>query len=370
MNGMEKQTDVLAVSVVETGNHVGHVRHEMMDKRHHISTASRKYLEAAKAANTRKAYQTDWQAFAEWCESHGLEPLPATPEMVGNYITHLAETGYWVEKRNERGEKERIHMEYKAATIQRKLASISQAHEWHIAQLSEEKRKNAINPVKTPHVRAIWQGIKREIGTAPKQKQAASLEIIKALLAVTPDDTLLGIRDRALLTIGFAGAFRRSELVEFKLSHVTFTHKGVELFVKKSKTDQEGKGEVVAIPFQINPENCPVRCLQRWIQEMKAKGITDGALFRQVDRHGNIGGSLTGAGVAYIIKRAAERAGFNPDEFAGHSLRRGFITTADELGKSEESIMRQTRHKSVQTMRRYLERRDPFKDNAAEGLGL
>jgi site-specific recombinase XerD len=299
---------------------------------------AKKYIESSKAANTKKAYRTDWQHFLDWCQKNKINPIPADPEKVSEYIADLADQGY------------------KPSTIQRRIASISQAHQMAGFE----------SPTHTAKVRTTWQGIRRELGTAPKQKKAASIEIIRAMCQTIPE-TLIGHRDRALLLIGFASGSRRSELISLNVEDVEFSHEGVTLHIQRSKTDQEGRGRKVGIKFGSHPQTCPVRALQKWISE---SGITTGALFRKVDRHGNVKGRLTGDGVAYIIKQISKRAGFDPKEFAGHSLRRGFITTAHRNKKSEHVIMKQTGHKSIQTMRRYIEDADVFTDNATDGIGL
>lgn len=318
-------------------NEVEIVRNENSVPAHYESKA-KKYIESSKAANTKKAYQTDWRHFLDWCNQHNVISMPADPQTISDYIADLADQGY------------------KPSTIQRRIASISQAHQM----------AGYDSPTQTATVRTTWQGIRRELGMAPKQKKAASIEIIKAMCQTIPD-TLIGHRDRALLLIGFASGSRRSELVSLNVEDVEFSHEGVTLHIRRSKTDQEGRGRKVGIKFGSHPQTCPVRALQKWITE---SGITAGALFRKVDRHGNVKERLTGDGVAYIIKRICKQAGFNPKDFAGHSLRRGFITTAHRNKKSEYVIMKQTGHKSIQTMRRYIEDADVFTDNATDGLGL
>jgi site-specific recombinase XerD len=341
------------------------------DKNKVISHSSMRFLEASKAFNTRKAYRIDWQHFAEWCSVRDLAPLPATAEIVGNYLSHLVETGYQVERKNKHtGHVEIVHRDYTAATIGRKIAAISQAHEFYFDhQADEDEKKNFVNPTKTAHVHAVFSGIKRTIGTAQTKKQAATVEVVRALVEVLDDD-VKGIRNRAMILIGFAGGFRRSELVAFNLDEVSFTPEGVLLKIRRSKTDQEARGEEVGIHYGIHRKTCPVRSLQKWIDLLEREGITGGALFRNVNRHEQIKQRITADGFIRALKSIAEQAGFDPKDFSGHSLRRGFITTADQHGKSEESIMRQTRHQSIATMRGYLERRNPFQDNASKDIGL
>lgn len=363
-----KKIDSIKDISIDSNRDINRASPNRLQHRTAISDASFRFLEASKAANTRLAYRKDWGHFVEWCNRNKLPPLPSTAEMIGNYLSHLVETGYQVKRKNkESGKAEWIHKDFTAATIGRRIAAISQAHEYYLdKEANEEEKKILVNPTKTSHVKDIFSGIKRTIGTAQTKKKAATVEIIRALVDILPDD-LKGNRDRALLTFGFGGGFRRSELAALDVSHISFTEKGVLVLVKRSKTDQEAKGEEIGIYYGKHLSTCPVRSLERWIRR---SGITTGHLFRTINRHGQLGERLTGHGIAHILKEIAEQAGFNKDLFSSHSLRHGFITSADERGKSEESIMRQTRHKSIQTMRGYLERPDPFKDNASEDIGL
>lgn len=177
-----------------------------------------------------------------------------------------------------------------------------------------------------------------------------------------------GIRDRALLLIGFAAALRRSELVALDVDDVTEREDGLVVTLRRSKTDQEGAGAELGVPFGSDPTTCPVRALRRWYE---ASGIEAGPIFRPVTRHGVIGEArLTDRSVALVVKRTAERAGLDPVQFAGHSLRAGLITSAAEAGVQERHIMAQSRHKSVPVMRRYIRGATLFQDNAAAAVGL
>jgi integrase len=183
----------------------------------------------------------------------------------------------------------------------------------------------------------------------------------------TLPDSLLGIRDRALLLVGFAGAFRRSELVGLDVADVEFKREGLVVTLERSKTDQEGAGRKIGIPYGSNPATCPVRALQAWLE---ASATTEGALFRTMNRHGHVKDRLSGQGVAIVVKRCAEAAGLNPDDYAGHSLRSGLATSAAAAGVSERAIMNQTGHKSVNMVRRYIREGSLFRENAAAGVGL
>ena len=305
-----------------------------------LATKAKDYVTNSKAANTRKAYRSDWACFTSFCESAGLHPLPALPETIALYITYLAD---------QKG--------YKVSTISRRIASISQAHQvagWE-------------SPTKEAIVRNTMAGIKREKGVSTKEAAPILTEDLRRMVATLPE-SLLGIRDRALLLLGFAGAFRRSELVSLNVSDVEETPEGLLVHLRKSKTDQEGKGQLKAICYGSNPVTCPVRALKAWLE---ASSITEGPLFRAIDRHGNIQqGKLSGEAVSLIIKRAAEAAGMDPANYSGHSLRAGFCTTAAKNGQSSRAIMKQTGHKSEAMVSRYIRHGSAFIDNAVTSLGL
>ena len=303
-----------------------------------IAGKSADYMSQAKSKNTLTAYRKDWANFCQFCESAGLQALPASPETVITYLTVQADN-------------------HKVSTLERRIASISQAHQAAGYQ----------TPTIDMQVRALMQGVRRTIGTAQKAKSPVLTRDIKDMIDTLPDN-LLGIRDRALLLIGFAGAFRRSELVNINVEDLEFRREGLVITIKKSKTDQEGQGRKVAIPYGSNCNTCPVRSLQAWLEE---SGISTGPVFRSVNRHGNIqNGRLSDKAVSLVIKKYIEAAGLNPDNYGGHSLRAGLATSAAMNGVSERSIMAQTGHKSVNMVRRYIREGSLFNDNAAAGVGL
>jgi len=302
-----------------------------------LAEAAKLFASDAKAPSTRRAYRKDWAQFAAWCLGMGLIDLPAAPEAVASYITSMAGQGR------------------RPATIQRALVSISQAH----------KMANHISPTTGAVVRETLKGIRRTLGVAQKQKAAALPENIKAMLGASSDD-ILGIRDRALLLLGFTGGFRRSELVALDVNDIEFTADGIVVTLRRSKTDQEGEGRKIGIPYGSSPVTCPVRSLRRWIE---AAGIEDGAIFRRVGRWGHAGDErLDGRAVAAVVQRYAKLIGMDPKKFAGHSLRAGLATAAARAGKSERSIMNQTGHRSVTMVRKYIREGSLFIDNAAAGL--
>jgi site-specific recombinase XerD len=295
------------------------------------------YASASRAESTRRAYRADWKRFEAWCSSNRLASLPATPEVVALYLTHLADAGR------------------KVSTIGRALASISQAHRF----------ANHASPRSTARVGETMRGIRRRLGSAQTGKAPVLVEQLRRMLEGIPA-TLLGTRDRALLALGFAGAFRRSELVALDVSDLAFTGEGLEVTIRRSKTDQEGKGRKLGIPYGASPATCPVRALRTWLD---AADIRKGAVLRSVNRHGTVAKTrLTDRAVAMVVKRHAEAAGLDPVRFSGHSLRAGLATSAAKAGKSERAIMAQTGHRSSAMVRRYIRDAELFSDNAAKGL--
>lgn len=301
---------------------------------------AREYILHAKAASTVRAYRSDWRHFVAWCVAHALGSLPATPETVGLF---LAEFGGLL----------------KPATLQRRLAAIAKAHQaaGHESPAS----------MKYAAVSEVWKGIKRTHGTAQECKAAVLTKDLRAMVRTLPG-SLLGMRDRALLLIGFAGAFRRSELVALQVEDCEFTTDGVVITLRRSKTDQEGEGRKIGIPYGSNIYTCPVRSLRAYLD---ASTITAGPLFRPIDRHSRISSrALAPDGVALVVKRYAAAAGFDGSKYAGHSLRAGLATSAAAAGVSERAIMNQTGHRSATMLRRYIRDGSLFTENAAAGVGL
>jgi integrase len=215
-------------------------------------------------------------------------------------------------------------------------------------------------------VRNTLKGIRRTIGTAAKPKAAALTDDIRTMVDAT-DEGIIGARDRALILLGFAGAFRRSELVGLDVADCAFGKDGLTVTLRRSKTDQDGQGRKIGIPYGSNPETCPVRTIQTWIEQAALSG---GALFRSINRHGQVQARLSGIDVARVVKKLAQRAGLDATAYAGHSLRAGHATSAAIAGASERSIMKQTGHRSVQMVRRYIRDGSVFRDNSAGKLGL
>jgi integrase len=292
----------------------------------------------ARAENTHRAYRFEWHHFQLWCAQRNVLAGPARPQTLALYLTALSGT-------------------HKVSTLTRRLSAIGQAHQ----------SAGFSSPTEDPGVRLLMAGIRRQLGTASSAKRPVLVADLQAMLGALPDK-LIGLRDRAILLLGFSGAFRRSELVALNKEDLQETTDGLVVTLRRSKTDQEAEGRKVAIPRGREAGTCPVRTLSAWLA---AAGIAAGPLFRRVNRHGLIlPQRLSGEGVAIVVKRWAAAAGYAPEEFARHSLRAGLATSAAIAGKSERSIMNQTGHRSPTTVRRYIRDANLFRDNAADGLGL
>jgi site-specific recombinase XerD len=297
------------------------------------------YTGRSKSAATIRAYAAGWRDFLAFCSGHGLQALPASDDTVAAYLAELADRGA------------------KAATIARRLVVISQAH----------KAADLPSPTGSSLVRRVHAGIRRTLGTAQQGKAPAVVGDLKLMLEQLPN-TRIGLRDRALLLLGFAGAFRRSELVGLDVTDLEFARAGLIVTLRRSKTDQEGKSRRLGIPFGSSDATCPVRSLQAWLE---AARISEGPVFRSLDRFQRVQAArLSDKAVALIVKRRAKAVGLDPARYAGHSLRAGLATSAAAAGASERVIMSQTGHRSADMVRRYIREGSLFQSNPAAMVGL
>jgi len=310
---------------------------------------ARAFAQQARAANTKRAYRADWTDFTAWCDSREVSPLPARTKTVALYVAARSD-------------------ELALATLRRRLAAINQAH------VARDYDKPALTTEEPLH--SVWAGIVRE--KSRKQDKAAPIliEDLRAIVRSTRDldNEMLGLRDRALLLVGWAGALRRSEIAALQMQDVRVGPDGLAVTVRRSKTDQEGEGHTIGIPHGERPDTCPIRALQAWASgaEIGTEARTDAVpLFRSVDRWGNVSDDgLSTDGVRRIVQKACKRAGLDASLYSGHSLRAGFITQAARAGKPERIIMRHSGHSDLQTLRGYIREGGLFRDNAAEGIGL
>ena len=282
------------------------------------------YAQHADAENTLRAYSGHWSRFEAWCELNELESMPATDDTVRAYIAELATEGKAV------------------STIDQAVAAIRHAH------------REVGDPVGGKTLRTR-RGIRRKVGVAPKRRARPILDDeLKSMMDACPDSPL-GIRDRALLSVGWCAALRRSELVGLTLDDISILPQGIQITIRKSKTDQDGAGAIVPIQRSggIGSKTC--EALEGWIKTLKSVGIDSGAIFRGIDRHGNIKDKeVTGRSVKGIIVRSGTNAGINTEGFSGHSLRAGLATSAAKKGIGERKIMETTRHTNLRTVHGYI----------------
>lgn len=295
------------------------------------------YAAEAAAPATARAYAADMATFVAWCTLRGVVPLPATAATLAVYVAWLADNGR------------------RPSTIGRALAGIGAAHRAVGAEWAGGAHA----------VRAVMAGIRNRLGVAAAAKAPVEEAELRGILAACGAG-LGGLRDRALITLGWFGAMRRSEIVALDVADARFVRDGLVVNIRRSKTDQEGRGREVALTYQGDGALCPVRALRDWLA---AAGVEAGPLLRAVDRHGNIAvGRLSDAAVARTVKALAGAAGLDAAAFAGHSLRAGFATTAARQGKGLDAIMRQTGHRSESIARRYIRHGTLFADNATARL--
>ena len=288
-----------------------------------------KNLRSSKAENTLRAYKADFRDFSLFCNQNGLKSMPTDPKIITIYITHLSKTS-------------------KFSTLKRRLASISVIHKLNGHYLD----------TKHPIIKENLLGIKRAKGTYQKAKKPILINDLKLIINAINQDkkSKNNQKNKALILVGFAGGFRRSELVSLEYEDIEFVKEGVKIFVKRSKTDQSGEGMTKAIPYFTNSEFCPVKTLKKLIAQ---RNIKSGRIFDMSDKN-----------VSLIIKKYVELAGLDPNKYSGHSLRSGFATSTAELGAEERSIMAMTGHKTAQMVRRYIKEANLFKNNALNKIKI
>jgi len=300
--------------------------------------AARTYAERSLSDSTRRSYARDLAAFRAWCQARAVAALPAEPQTLAAYLADLALTD-------------------RPATIGRKVAAIAVAH----------RDAGLESPTEHGMVKRTLAGIRREKGTAPHQKAALLVDDLRRMVAPL-GTSLLDRRDRALILLGFAAALRRSELVGLRFGDVRFEEEGLVLTLRRSKTNQEGRLETIAVAYGSEPTTCPVRAVRSWLG---AAGLVAGPLFVGLTPQGGLRTVALGDRmVAHVVKRRCRAVGIDPQLVAGHSLRRGFATAAARAKKPDRMIKRHGRWKSTAMLDRYIEDGARWDDNASAGLGL
>ena len=317
-------------TVALTGSTVGFVSDDEL-------RAARNYVQASRARSTLVSYAGDWRRFLAWCESRNTPALPAAPALVAVYISALATA------------------ELAPSSIGRALASIAYMHRQAglVAPQAAEGGTTLLDAL---------AGIRRSRTTTPARKNAADADIVMKLLWAIEGESLIAIRDRALITLGMALAARRSELVALDVADLEWEEKGLRVTIRRSKTDKEAKGAVVAVPE--GRRLTPLAHLRVWLASAK---ITDGAVFRPIWKGGRVRDArMSDHAVARIIQARAKAVGLDPSRFGGHSLRAGFVTAAARAGADVWKIQQVSRHKSMQVLSGYVRDARLFDDHAGE----
>ena len=308
---------------------------------------ARDTMAASKASSTQKAYASDWERFCDFCDARNVEALPAHADIVALFAHVEAEAGI------------------APVTIGRRVAAINHHH----------KEAGLASPIARDAAGVIAQmmaGVRRKYARKKEQKAPAEAETLKAMLATIRGDGLRALRDRAILAIGMAGAFRRSELAAMQLPELKFMTSGLRVTVPRSKRDQEALGQVVAIPEGRHIR--PVTLLKEWLTSAGLAGPDPasgkpqtGAVFRRLTRSDQVTRDpITDKTVARLVKAAALGAGLDPALYSGHSLRAGFLTQAAADRANLFKMKDHSRHRSLETVGDYVRDAAMFDDHAGE----
>lgn len=304
-----------------------------------LSDKSMNSLSVTKANHTIDAYESDWNDFCDWCRYHHQTSYPAKPETIVNYINDLADYA-------------------KASTIRRRISAISENY--------NASGDHVENPCRAWIVKEALIGLTRLKGTVQKGKTPIYWEEIEEMIHRMDLSSLQALRDRAILLLGFMGAFRRSELAGLDVEDIRKYPQGIVVTIRHSKTDQTSAGQQIGIPYLSHSSMDCIHALQEWLT---AAGITSGPLFRSFLKNGKVSSRrLSDKSINLIVKKYAASIGLNPEMYGAHSLRHGFATYAALQGVEERLIMKQTRHRSVEMVRRYINEADLFTNNPIDKI--
>ena len=300
-------------------------------------------LQNSKANNTVRAYKSDFKDFELFCLKNGFKSMPSDSKIVSLYLTYLSTK------------------DVKMSTLKRRLVAIGVIH----------RLKGHYLDTKHPSIIENIMGIKRRKGSIQKGKKPLLINNLKTIINVIDDiknDEIKRYRDRTIILIGFSGGFRRNEIVSLDFDDLDFVNEGLKINLKKSKTDQFGEGSIKALPYFDNPNYCPVKSLQKWLNYSK---IDNGPVFRRLNKGSKLTENrLTDQTVAILIKKYLQISGIDSKNYSGHSLRSGFATSAADSGAEERSIMAMTGHKSTEMVRRYIKQANLFKNNALNKIKI
>lgn len=306
--------------------------------------------------STRTAYAVQWRRFVQWADARGATALPGEAITVATYLKERADEGASI------------------STVNQARCAIGKAHEW----AGED------DPTQARAVQKTVEALRRRDGTRPEKKKAATLEEIRKMVRSTPPQVgaavpeptvdrsayaahLRGVRNRAVLLVGFATACRRSEVAGMRVEHVMEVDGGLKILIPSSKGDQTGEGQVKGVPSGSRVETCPVRAFQRW---MDRAGIEKGPIFRPVLNDGSVPvRAVTGQTIRNVVTAAARRAGLErPEAYTGHSLRSGWITEAARRGAPLALAQKHAGHKDSSQTAEYFQRVNLIDDTPDVGL--
>jgi site-specific recombinase XerD len=293
----------------------------------------------ATPAKTHATYESAWRLFQDWCEDTSKKALPASADTLAHYVLYLSKCNL----------------------------ALATAHVALAAIVREHKKQNAYSERHDPIVEEALRGMaRRQIGRPEAKRAALTVDLLEKVVAVQPT-TLTGVRNRALLLLGFATATRSEELVSLRVEDIRFESRAQgTVCIRKSKTDQEGVGAFVPIYRAKAQRLCPMQALRDWTI---AAGIRSGPLFRRIDCWGNVAETPLDAKAVYLlVKQSCARAGLDPKLFGSHSLRAGFVTSAVRKGVPLEIIMRTTRHKNINTLLGYVREIKAMENGAGKDL--
>jgi site-specific recombinase XerD len=296
------------------------------------------YARSSRAASTRRVYESDWKHFSLWCADRNMATLPAEAAVVAVYLGTEADRGL------------------SPLTIGRKLAAIG----WMHRNAGHQAPQNTEAGIA---ILSVMGGIRRMERASPVKKSAADADITRDILRSITGDSLHDVRDRAVIAFGMLSAMRRSELVALRIEDLKRQPEGMLVFVRRSKGDQEGKGETIPVPAGRRIR--PVELLEAWLT---AAGITEGFVFRRISRCGKRvrPDGMSDQAVARIVQSRVAAAGYDPAEYAGHSLRSGFLTSAARAGASIFKMKEVSRHKSLDVLAGYVRDAQAFTNHAGD----
>lgn len=315
---------------------------------HELSARTVERMERSVPAETRRAYDRQWRQFADWCAAQGRTAMPATPQTLAEYVSTL------------------VDQDKSPATIEQAIAAARTAHRYAGHRGLPE----------TDAARAVLKVHKQDRAARGQRKRkapAVTLEPLRAMVDALDVATAAGLRDRALLVLGFAMMGRRSELSALRTDDLTFTEDGLTVLVRSSKTDQQAVGAPVHLPYGSHAATCPVRTVRAWLAVLQADGRGDGPLFRRITRHGRLqDGGMSGAAINDRVRTLAERANV-PDaaKFTAHGLRAGGPTEAARRGVPVAHIAEHGRwSKASPVVHEYVRTADAWRDNPMRSIGL